>query len=114
MDDAALRADCSRCIGLCCVVLAFDQGPDFAFDKPAHSPCRHLAADHGCDIHDELAERGMRGCQAYECYGAGQLVTRAFKRHHWRDSAATLRLMAETFRRVRDAHRALALLGPRD
>lgn len=113
MDDAALRADCSRCIGLCCVVLAFDRGPDFAFDKPGHSPCHHLSADHRCAVHAELEVTGMRGCARYECYGAGQLVTRVFARHHWRDSPATLRLMAETFQRVREAHRWLALLGPR-
>ena len=27
MPDASLRGDCSRCIGLCCVALAFDRGP---------------------------------------------------------------------------------------
>jgi hypothetical protein len=113
MDDATLRADCSRCIGLCCIVLAFDRGESFAFDKPAGTPCQHLRADHRCGIHGELAARGMPGCAAYTCYGAGQLVTELFARHHWADSAATLRLMSETFRRVRDTHRWLSLLSSR-
>jgi hypothetical protein len=39
---SALRADCSRCAGLCCVVPAFFSVQGFAFDKPAHSTCRYL------------------------------------------------------------------------
>jgi len=38
----ALRADCERCFGLCCVVPAFARSADFAFDKAAGEPCRHL------------------------------------------------------------------------
>jgi hypothetical protein len=41
MDDAEFRGDCARCAGLCCVLLAFDRGPLFAFDKPAGIACRH-------------------------------------------------------------------------
>jgi hypothetical protein len=41
MPDAPLLGDCSRCIGLCCVSLAFDRGPRFAFDKRAGEACRH-------------------------------------------------------------------------
>jgi hypothetical protein len=70
-----LTADCSRCVGLCCVVLRFARSADFAFDKPAGEPCRHLASDHRCRIHSRLAEAGMRGCVAYDCFGAGQAVT---------------------------------------
>ena len=70
-----LTADCTRCVGLCCVVLPFARSADFAFDKPAGEPCRHLAADHGCRIHDRLLDSGMRGCVAYDCFGAGQAVT---------------------------------------
>ncbi len=70
-----LTADCTRCVGLCCVVLPFARSADFAFDKPAGEACRHLAADHGCRIHDRLLDSGMRGCVAYDCFGAGQSVT---------------------------------------
>lgn len=70
-----LTADCSRCVGLCCRVLPFARSADFAFDKAAGETCRHLAADHGCGIHDRLLEAGMRGCVAYDCFGAGQAVT---------------------------------------
>jgi Pentapeptide repeats (8 copies) len=70
-----LAADCARCVGLCCVVLHFARSEDFAFDKPAGEPCRHLAADHRCRIHHRLQEGGMRGCVAYDCFGAGQAAT---------------------------------------
>ena len=70
-----LRADCGRCVGLCCVVPAFAASADFAFDKPAGTPCRHLAGDFRCRIHPQLLERGMRGCTVYDCFGAGQRVT---------------------------------------
>jgi Pentapeptide repeats (8 copies) len=70
-----LAADCSRCVGLCCVVLPFARSADFAFDKPAGTPCRHLTGDHRCGIHDGLLGAGMRGCVAYDCFGAGQAVT---------------------------------------
>jgi hypothetical protein len=70
-----LVADCSRCVGLCCVVLPFQRSADFAFDKAPGEPCRHLADDHRCTIHDRLLDDGMRGCVAYDCFGAGQSVT---------------------------------------
>jgi hypothetical protein len=70
-----LVADCSRCVGLCCVLLPFARSADFAFDKAAGDPCRHLSSDHRCGIHTRLREEGMRGCAAYDCFGAGQAVT---------------------------------------
>jgi hypothetical protein len=70
-----LTADCARCVGLCCVLLPFARSADFAFDKPAGEACHHLATDHRCGIHDRLLESGMRGCVAYDCFGAGQAVT---------------------------------------
>ncbi len=70
-----LLADCSRCVGLCCVLLPFRRSADFAFDKAAGEACRHLAGDHRCRIHTTLLDDGMRGCVAYDCFGAGQEVT---------------------------------------
>jgi len=67
-----LRADCTRCRALCCVHLPFDRGADFPFAKAAGVPCRHLAGDDRCGIHDRLAERGFRGCVTFDCFGAGQ------------------------------------------
>jgi hypothetical protein len=70
-----LRADCSRCVGLCCVALALTKSADFAIDKPAGTPCPNLEADYRCGIHAELRERGFPGCVVYDCFGAGQYVT---------------------------------------
>ena len=43
MDEVAdLRADCARCSALCCVALPYAASADFAYDKPAGRPCRHL------------------------------------------------------------------------
>jgi hypothetical protein len=62
-------------MGLCCVLLPFSRSADFAFDKPAGEPCRHLTPEYRCRIHETLYAEGMRGCAAYDCFGAGQSVT---------------------------------------
>jgi len=100
-DDASLRGDCSRCIGLCCVALAFDRGPHFAFDKPASTACLHLDARHSCAIHDRLEHEGFSGCARYDCRGAGQLVTAMFAGLSWRDSPAVARQMFMAFAKLR-------------
>ena len=73
---AALQADCTRCLALCCVGPGFTRSADFAVDKPAGRPCVHLRPDARCGIHDELRPRGFPGCVAYDCFGAGQHVVR--------------------------------------
>ncbi len=81
-----LRADCSRCAGLCCVAPAFAASADFAIDKPAGVPCPELRADFGCGIHARLRERGFPGCEVFDCFGAGQQVTQVlFGGRTWRD-----------------------------
>lgn len=72
-----LVPDCGRCAAICCVATAFDASEDFALDKPAGVACENLTGCR-CAIHDELAVRGFRGCAAYDCYGAGPAITRAF------------------------------------
>ncbi len=73
--DTRLRADCSRCVGLCCVAPAFVRSSEFAIDKPAGRPCPNLQQDFRCGIHDHLRTRGFPGCAAFDCLGAGQQVT---------------------------------------
>ena len=81
----ALRADCGRCAGLCCVAPAFAASADFATDKPAGQPCRNLLADFNCRIHDRLRQRGFPGCAVFDCFGAGQHVTQTtFAGQDWR------------------------------
>ena len=106
-----LRADCANCVGLCCVVLRFDASADFAFGKPAGTPCRHLAEDRRCTIHAGLRERGMAGCDVYDCQGAGQKVTQVtFAQHDWRTDPKTARWLVVVFPIVRQLHEILAYL----
>ena len=65
------------------MVLPFSRSADFAFDKPAGTPCLHLVADHRCGIHDRLLGSGMRGCVAYDCFGAGQSATQTGRIPHF-------------------------------
>jgi len=93
--DRDLRADCGRCFGLCCVVPAFSASADFAVDKPAGQPCRHLGPDSRCAIHARLRDRGFGGCAAYDCFGAGQQTVQVtFGGRDWRSSPG---LAAEIF-----------------
>jgi uncharacterized protein YjbI with pentapeptide repeats len=101
MDDD-LRADCSRCVGLCCVALPFARSADFALDKAAGEPCVHLRADSRCAIHADLRERGFRGCTVFDCAGAGQKVTQlTYGGRDWRDDAGLASEMFAVFAVVR-------------
>lgn len=82
-----LRADCSRCAGLCCVAPAFAASADFAIDKPAGVPCPNLRENFRCGIHADLRERGFPGCEVFDCFGAGQQLTQVtFGGRSWRES----------------------------
>ena len=84
--DADLRSDCSRCSGLCCVLLPFQTSGGFGIDKPGGLPCLNLAADDRCSIHDRLRPTGWPGCEVFECFGAGQLVTeQTYDGASWRE-----------------------------
>jgi hypothetical protein len=80
-----LKAECSRCFGLCCVVPAFSASAEFAIDKPASRPCPNLRSDFNCSIHARLRFSGFGGCAAYDCFGAGQKVAQdTFGGRDWR------------------------------
>jgi hypothetical protein len=84
---------------LCCVATSFDASDAFAFSKPAGIPCRNLKGTR-CAVHAQLRERGLAGCAAFDCYGAGQRVTRTVSEE--RQQAA--------FFVVREVHELLWLL----
>ena len=93
-----LTADCSRCVGLCCVLPAFAASADFAIDKPAGVPCVHLRGDDRCGVHDQLRDRGFPGCVVFDCFGAGQRVTQdVFPGASWRGDPATAAAMSAVF-----------------
>jgi uncharacterized protein YjbI with pentapeptide repeats len=97
-----LTADCANCFGLCCVALAFSRSADFGFDKSAGEPCVHLEPDYRCEIHPQLRETGFKGCSVFDCFGAGQKVSRqTFGGRSWRDDESTRAAMFATFPLVR-------------
>jgi Pentapeptide repeats (8 copies) len=106
-DAEALRADCSRCAGLCCVALPFARSADFAFSKAAGDPCGNLTEGFGCGIHTRLRSSGMRGCTVYDCFGAGQQVVQGtYAGKTWRDGAPAAE-MFEVFPVVKNLHELL-------
>jgi uncharacterized protein YjbI with pentapeptide repeats len=100
-----LRADCGRCLGLCCVAPAFAASADFAFDKPAGVACPHLGPDSRCGIHDRLRQEGMPGCVAYDCFGAGQHVAQVtMAGADWRESRESAERTFAVFAVMRGLH----------
>ncbi|ONI89477.1 hypothetical protein ALI22I_15810 [Saccharothrix sp. ALI-22-I] len=103
-----LRADCTRCFALCCVVPAFAKSVDFAIDKPARTPCPNLAGDFRCGIHTKLRDTGFTGCTVYDCFGAGQQVAQVtFGGTSWRDDPASAATMFDVFPVMRQLHELL-------
>lgn len=103
-----LRADCARCVGLCCVVPAFARSVDFAIDKPAGQPCPNLRDDFRCGIHSRLRADGFRGCTVYDCFGAGQQVTQVtFGGADWRAHPEIAGPMFAAFAVQRQLHELL-------
>jgi hypothetical protein len=110
-----LRADCSACAALCCVIPPFDAAQGFGFDKPAEVACHHLCADHRCGVHDELIPRGFEGCVAFDCLGAGQRLTamalERFGSADWRARPEVARWLFAVYPRLREAQEWLARLS---
>lgn len=105
-----LKTDCSKCAALCCLVLAFDKGKDFAFDKNPCEPCRNLSG-HSCTIHDKLTQKGFPGCVAYDCLGAGnRVVQEVFAGQTWQKEPRLMRVMMEAFSDMREVHKRIDLL----
>lgn len=103
-----LQADCESCFGLCCVALPYAASADFAIDKDAGKPCQNLQSDFRCGVHNSLRQRGFRGCTVYDCFGAGQKVSRVtFGGHDWRQVPASAKQMFEVFKVMRHLHELL-------
>lgn len=111
-ERAELRADCSRCAGLCCVAPAFAASADFAIDKPAGTPCPNLRHDFRCGIHDRLRPAGFPGCSVFDCFGAGQRITQeTFGGRSWRDSPELAAAQFAVLPVVRQLHEVLWYLA---
>jgi uncharacterized protein YjbI with pentapeptide repeats len=103
-----LRADCARCAALCCVAPAFVKSSDFAITKPAGTPCRNLASDFSCGIHEQLEARGFKGCTVFDCFGAGQHLTQdTFGGRDWRSAPEIAGAMFASLPIMRQLHELL-------
>jgi uncharacterized protein YjbI with pentapeptide repeats len=103
-----LRADCGRCVALCCVAPAFTASADFAITKPAGHPCPNLRTDFRCAIHDKLRPAGFSGCAAFDCFGAGQKVAQhTFGGRDWRSEPDLAAPMFAAFSVMRTLHELL-------
>lgn len=103
-----VRIDCEKCFGFCCVALYFSASEGFPTDKEAGKPCVNLQANFGCAIHKNLREKGLKGCTAYDCFGAGQKVAQTtYGGHDWRESKESAKQMFEVFLVMRQLHEML-------
>ena len=66
------------------MALTFSKSADFAIDKAAGEPCPNLDDAFRCTIHSKLRPEGFRGCTVYDCFGAGQEISRRAGRS-WRE-----------------------------
>lgn len=103
-----LRADCENCFGLCCVALYFSASEGFPIDKDAGHPCPNLQPDFHCSVHNNLRNQGLKGCIAFDCFGAGQKVAQvSFGGHDWRRAPESAKQMFEVFLIMRQLHELL-------
>lgn len=107
-----LRGDCKNCFGFCCVALYFARSEGFPSDKDAGVPCRWLQPDFRCAVHDDLKEKGLKGCIAFDCFGAGQKAAQeTFCGHDWRQFPESAKHMFEVFLILRQLHELLWYLN---
>lgn len=102
---AELTIDCEKCSGLCCVALYCTKTDGFPADKPPGEPCKNLMSDFRCAIHPQLSQKGMKGCLAYDCFGAGQKVTQhCYPNSTWQTNPAQAQEIFDTFLVVFQLH----------
>lgn len=103
-----LKSDCQNCFALCCVALPYEKSADFPLNKNAGDACPNLCSNNLCSIHDQLRDRGFRGCVTYECFGAGQHVSQViYKGNDWRDDTTRAEEMFAVFPIVQQLHEML-------
>ncbi|MDN4525998.1 pentapeptide repeat-containing protein [Fictibacillus fluitans] len=106
-----LKADCEQCFGLCCVALPFAKSADFALNKDSGTPCPNLQQNFMCGIHQNLREKGFKGCTVYDCFGAGQKVSLStYKGLDWRNDNKRAQEMFDVFPVMQQLHEMLYYL----
>lgn len=105
---AQLHINCEKCCGLCCVALFCAKTDGFPANKIAGIPCQKLMPDFRCEIHSELVQSKMRGCLAYDCFGAGQKVTQnCYPKVNWQTEPQYAKQMFEVFLVIFQLHQML-------
>jgi len=108
------RADCSRCQALCCVALNLKPENGFPEPKPPGTPCKHIDTRRmKCGIWKERETHGFTGCAPYDCFGAGQLVSKVMTKRgmKWpKLDPATADRCYDDMRRLMRIHVMLAYL----
>lgn len=74
----SLKIECSECLGICCTALCFSKVDGFYEDKQVGQSCSNLDYQHRCKIYQELLLKNSKGCKVYDCFGAGQRVTKMY------------------------------------
>ena len=98
MSYCNLQADCEKCFGLCCVALYFSATEGFPVNKDAGKPCINLQDDFRCSVHKNLKKKGLKGCIAYDCIGAGQKVAQVtYGGHDWKQNPESAKQMFDVF-----------------
>lgn len=107
-DRSGLRADCEKCFGLCCVALYFSASEGFPVDKEAGQPCMNLQPDFHCRVYPDLIQQGLKGCVAFDCFGAGQKVSEvSFGGQDWQNHPEITEKMFKVFLIMRQLHELL-------
>lgn len=100
-----LKINCEKCTGLCCVALYYIKTDGFPANKEIGVPCKHLMRDFRCAIHASLARKNLRGCLAYDCFGAGQKVTELYSSYvTWKSNSEKAEEIFEVFQIVFQLH----------
>ena len=103
-----LKADCENCFGLCCVALYFSASDGFPIDKADGQPCPNLQEDFHCRVHKDLTSLGLKGCRAYDCFGAGQKISQnTFNGINWLQSRELSAKMFDCYLIMRQLHELL-------
>lgn len=108
MNYKELQPDCEKCFGLCCVALYFSSMDGFPVNKDAGKPCINLTGDFKCKVHEDLNKKGLKGCIAYDCIGAGQKVAQVtYSGHDWKKKPESSKEMFDVFIIMKQLHEIL-------
>ncbi|WP_195266255.1 pentapeptide repeat-containing protein [Clostridium sp. 1001275B_160808_H3] len=112
MNYKELQPECEKCFGLCCVALYFSSMDGFPVNKDAGKPCINLAGNFKCKVHENLNKKGLKGCIAYDCIGAGQKVAQVtYSGHDWKEKPESSKEMFDVFIIMKQLHEMLWYLN---